>query len=115
MIKPQNETFYARIGENLTVECSALVDGSLHIQLLIITPGMKNETLTVLKKDTQFHVEDYHGSALRKYTAFFAFNNITRADFLSYACMTGNGVGFSTAHFTIKEKPPRPTIASSKY
>ena len=104
MSPKDDATFFASIGDNISVECSDLSEGSIHYQLLVVrTNGTKNgsKKIHVIEKPTQFSTEGQEGTSLKKNIAIFFFNNISKADFGSYTCMAGNAVGYHTKTFTI--------------
>ncbi len=117
MISPKNNaTIFAKIGHNLTIECAALSDGSIHFQLIVLRPNATSNgsiELSVLKKQTKSRTvydESNTGSSLRKFITTYHFYNITESDMRSYTCMAGNGVGFSTTSFTLKQFPVPSTV-----
>eukprot|EP00794_Sanderia_malayensis_P005553 gene5553-6238_t len=103
MIRPtSNKIFFARIGQDLMIQCLAWPyrGGCLQLFPVKMANSMKNQARPA--KFRKIHKEGKGNSVLR--IASYMFYNISRAELGTYTCMAVNSLGYSAKTFSIKEQ-----------
>ena len=104
-ILEQIDNVTAYVGDNVTVVCKAISDGSPHFQWLTMNEGKTN--MTVLKPKLGQHQYLVPSRENKWHGVKLFFPNVSYEDQGEYTCMAGNniGMGFSSFFLQVIARP----------